>query len=444
MTNESGSQRELPRVLGLKDVIGIIAGSVIGSGIFIVPAAMAVQVQSPLLLLGVWVAGGVLSLFGAMTFAELGGMYQQAGGLYVYLREAYGPLISFLFGWTLFLVIECGSMATLAAAFSEIYLKEFCQLADWQTKLVAAGVIFSLTAVNYIGVKWGALLQNIMTLLKFGTIGLVVGVAFLAAPGGARHFVEPAAAGWSWDLVSRFGIALVACMWAYKGWEMATYSAGEIRNPQRNLCLGLLIGCTIIITLYLLANLAYLYVFPVDQIASSGRIASDVLKAGLGPAGATVISLLILFSIYGAANGNVLTSPRVYFAMARDGMFFRSLAEIHPRFLTPHRAILLTGCWSTVLVLTGRFEQLFSYVVFGQWIFFGLTAAAVFILRTKQPGRPRPFKTWCYPVTPALFILAALFIGISSLISQPWHAAGGLVIIALGIPAYLYWHRRPA
>jgi APA family basic amino acid/polyamine antiporter len=431
---------ELPRVLGFVDVIGILVGTVIGSGIFIVPATIAAQVKSPTLILSVWVVGGLLSFFGALAFSELGAMYPQAGGMYVYLREGYGRLIAFLFGWTLFLVIDSGAIATLSMAFASKYLPYFVPLGPVATKAVALAFVAFLVAVNYVGTRWGARLQNLLTAIKFIAIVTVCGAVFGFAKGNASHFVLPRAE-FSPSLIGSFGVALVASLWAYKGWEAATFSTGELRNPERNLPLGLFAGSLLVIFLYVATNLAYLYVFPAGQIATSTRIASDAMNAAVGAGGATFIAFIILFSITGAANGNVLTAPRVFFAMARDGLFFKSLARVHPRFLTPSVAILATGAWAGVLSLSGTFEQLATYVIFGQWIFFGLTVAAVIVLRRKRPDLARPYRTWGYPVTPVIFILAALYISVNTLITQPLNALAGLVIIAIGLPAYLYWRR---
>lgn len=437
-----GNPDELPRVLGFWDMIGIIVGGVIGSGIFIVPASVAAGVKSPVLILAVWVAGGLLCFFGALSFAELGAAYPLAGGMYIYLREAYGPLISFLFGWTLFLVIDAGAIATLAVAFSSKYLPHFVALDQVKTKLIAVSLIAFLALVNYVGVRWGAALQNLLTLIKFGAIVAVCGVVFVFSRGSPEHFLSPPSPPLSLNLVGSFGVALVATLWAYKGWESSTFSSGEIRNPERNLPAGLLAGTLIIIGIYLLTNLAYLYAFPAEEMAKSSRIASDAMNFAIGPAGASVIALIILFSITGATNQNFLCSPRVYFAMARDGLFFRNISRVHPRFLTPHVSILALAGWSSVLSLSGTFEQLFTYVIFGQWIFFGLTGAAVMILRRKKPDIPRPYRTWGYPVTPAIFILSALFVSINTLINQFWNSFAGLAIIALGLPAYFYWRRK--
>ncbi len=432
----------LPRVLSLWDVIMIVVGGVIGSGIFLSPSEIAAAVPAPLLMLAVWVVGGMFSFFGAVAFAELGAAMPEAGGIYVYLREAYGPLLSFLFGWTLFLVIDSGSIATLAVAFSHNMLPRFVDMTLLEKQLIAAGFVAFLGAVNYIGVRWGSRLQNLLTYIKTGAIAIVVVAVFFFTKGNghAANFVEPSPGPFNFGLLGAFGVGLIASLWAYKGWEAATYNAGEVKNPRKNLPLGILIGTGAVIVIYIIANLAYLYILPVGKIASSeGRVALDVMQIVTGPFGASLIAFLILFSILGAANQNMLTSPRVYFAMARDGMFFKKIAECHPKFLTPHVSIIAITVWSIILTLTGTFKQLFTYVIFGEWIFFGLTVAAVIVLRKKRPDLDRPYKTWGYPVTPIIFVLAALYVAVAALLSAFWNALAGLGIICLGIPAYLYW-----
>jgi len=436
------SQLCLPRVLGLWDIIGIVVGGVIGSGIFLVPASIAASVKSPILLFAVWVVGGVLSFFGAISFSEMGAAYPHAGGIYVYLREAYGSLIAFLFGWTLFLVIDSGAIATLAVAFSSRYLPHFFHLSQLEMKLVAACFVAFLVIVNYIGVRWGANLQNFLTIIKFAALVAICGIVFVFAKGNTANFYSPSSPPFSLNLLGSFGVALVASLWAYKGWESATYSAGEVKRPERNLPLGIFIGTLVVIAIYLIANLAYLYVFPTDQVAQSDRIASDVMRAVVGSVGASVIALIILFSITGAANQNVLCSPRVYFAMAGDGLLFKKIAAVHPRFLTPHYSIVILGLWSVILSLSGTFEQLFTFVIFGEWIFFGLAGAAVIILRRKKPDLPRPYKTLGYPVTPVIFVLSALFISFNTLVNTFWNSMAGLVIILLGVPVYFFWKIR--
>jgi APA family basic amino acid/polyamine antiporter len=244
--------------------------------------------------------------------------------------------------------------------------------------------------------------------------------------------------------LNAFGIALVASLWAYRGWEVATYSAGETKNPQKNLPLGILAGCAACIALYVVVQLAYLYVLPATEIAKSDRIAADAMNIAVGGSGASIISFIILFSIMGATNGNFVCSPRVYYAMAKDGLLFPKLGSIHPKYLTPHVSIIALGSWSIVLSLSGTFEQLFTYVVFGQWIFFALSVAAVIVLRRKRPDLPRPYKTWGYPVTPIIFLLASLYIAVSTLLNQFWNAMAGLGIILLGLPFYFFCNRRDA
>jgi APA family basic amino acid/polyamine antiporter len=362
--------------------------------------------------------------------------------MYVYLRESFGSLIAFLFGWSLFLVIDSGAIATLAVAFSSNYLTYFIPMSPLAQKLVAVLFIAAHVAINYVGVRWGALVQNILMVVKFGAILAVALLVFIFAKGNPAHYVQPEVGSFSPGLLSAFGVALVASLWAYKGWESVTFSCGEIKKPERNLPLGLLIGTLLVLVCYLITNLAYLYVAPTSQIAKSPTIAADAMTIAIGPAGGSIIALVILFSIFGAAGAIVITSPRVYFAMAQDGLFFKKISAVHPRYLTPHVSIITLGLWSALLSLSGTFDQLLTFVIFGQWIFFGLTVAAVFILRRKRPDLPRPYKTWGYPVTPLLFVLCALFISLNSLITQFQSAMFGLIVIVAGIPAYLYWKRE--
>jgi APA family basic amino acid/polyamine antiporter len=435
---------ELPRVLGFWDIVSIIVGGVIGSGIFLVPSDVAQSVGAPLLIFAVWIAGGMLSYIGALAFAEMGAAMPKAGGMYNFLREAFGPLPAFLFGWTLFLVIDSGAIATLTVAFASNYLPYFVKISPLGQKIVAAAFISFLVIVNYLGARWGANLQNLLTVIKFAALAAVCAVVFIfAKDASVSNWVRPLPSSLSGGVFGAFGVALIAVLWAYKGWEGATYSAGEVKRPERNLPIGLLVGTLIVIAIYILANMAYLYVFPASRIAQSPRIASDVMNFVVGPVGGSVISLIILFSMMGAANQTILCSPRVYFAMARDGLFFNKIAECHPRFLTPHISIIALGVWSLILtLLLETFQALFTYVIFGEWIFFGLTVAAVFVLRKKRPDLPRPYRTWGYPLTPAVFILAALYISGTSLIQMPRESIFGLLIIFLGLPAYFYWKRK--
>ncbi len=433
---------ELPRVLGLWSVVGILVGTVIGSGIFVVPAEISGLVKAPLLILSVWVLGGLLSFCGALCLAELGAAFPQAGGMYIFLREGYGRLIAFLFGWTLFLVIDSGAIAALAMAFSSKYLPYFMPLSPVGTKVVALVFVAFLVAVNYVGVRYGAMLQNGLMFIKFGAILAVTGVVLFFAQGDTAHFTSPAVPAASMGLMAAFGLAMVRTLWAYKGWEVTTYSAGELKNPSRDLPLGLLAGMAVVIGLYLATNLAYLYVFAAGEIATKSRVAADAMKLVVGPIGGSIIAVVILCSITGAANGNVLTAPRVFFAMAKDGLFFKKIASVHPRYLTPHVSIVATGAWAAVLTLSGTFEALASYVIFGQLIFFALTAGAVMILRRKRPELRRPYRTWGYPLTPILFIAGAVVLSVNLIVMQTTNSLAGLGIILLGVPAFLYWQKK--
>ena len=433
---------QLSRVLGTGSIIGIVMGTMIGSGIFIVPATVAAEVKAPFLMLAVWVAGGIVTLFGALSLAELASAYSETGGLYVYLREAYGPLAGFLFGWTLFLVVDSGSIAALAVAFSSKYLPHFIPMTPVLQKGVAIAFVLGLMTINYLGVKRGAFFQNVLTAIKFVALLGVSVVVFLFARGSFANLSTPAVSGAGTDMVGKFGLALVAALWAYKGFETSTFNAGETKNPARTLPVGIFVGTGLVIVLYLLANAAYLYAVPAARMAGSDRIAADAMNAAVGALGASIISFIILFSIMGAANGHILTGPRVYYAMAKDGLFFRKMASVHPRFKTPHVSILVVGSWSILLSLSGTFEQLLRFVIFGHWIFMGLAVSAVIVLRKKRPDLVRPYKTLGYPVTPVLFVLAALFVTVNALVGTFWNSFAGLLIIALGIPAYLYWNKK--
>ena len=445
------SSPELPRVLGIFSIIGIVIGMMIGSGIFINPPKVAKDVGTPELMLLVWVVGGILSFFGALSLSELGAAFPQAGGIYIYLQEAYGSLIAFLFGWTLFLVIDSGSVATLAVAFSTKYLPFFITLSPWESKIVSILLIAALATINYLGVKRGAFLMNFLTTIKFVALLGVSAIIFIFAKGSASNFLSSSSSSVaqpaSGSVLAGFGVALVAALWAYKGWESASFSAGEVKNPEKRLPLGIFIGSALVIILYLLANMAYLYVFPTGQMVDESssiynRVAAEAMKVAIGPVGASIIAFIILFSITGAANGHLLTGPRVYYAMAKDGLFFKQIAKVHPKFLTPHISIIALAVWSSLLCLTGTFEQLFTYVVFGLWIFMGLTVAGVIILRKKRQDIQRPYKTWGYPVTPVLFVLSALYLSINSLINTFWNSFAGLAIIFVGIPVYFYWKTK--
>jgi APA family basic amino acid/polyamine antiporter len=433
----------LLRVLGFGSIIGIVVGTMIGSGIFIVPATVAAGVKAPLVMLAVWIAGGIACMFGALSLAELAAAFSETGGIYVYLREAYGPLVGFLFGWALLLVIDTGTIATLSLAFATKYLPHFFPMAPIVQKAAAILFILILIGINYFGVRRGAFLQNLLTVLKFAALSGIVIAVFFFARGDWGNLVTPGASDLGGDFVGQFGLALVAVLWAYKGFEVSTFNAGETKNPSRTIPIGLIAGCGLVTILYIITNVAYLYAVPAAEMAKSDRIAATAMNAAVGPVGASIVAFVILFSIMGAANGHVLTGPRVYYAMAKDGLFFRKMASVHPKFHTPHISLLIVGAWSIALSLGpgGKFEELLKYAVFGAWIFLGLAVFGVFILRRKRPDLPRPYKTWGYPVTPAIFVLMALFVIVNELIKSFWIAFAVLAFIALGIPVHFIWSR---
>ena len=427
---------ELPRKLGLVDATAILIGTVIGSAIFLVPNAVARSLPSAGLILLVWSMTGVLTFFGALAYAELGAMIPATGGQYVYLREAYGPLVGFLSGWASFLVMQSGGIATLAAGFS-IYLSYFVPLSPVAGKLASVLLIAVLTAVNYRGVRLGAGVQRVFTFLKLAGLTVIVVSAFLS-PRHVETAATPGLTGFSW---SQFGVAMIACLWAYEGWNCVSFVAGEVKRPERNLLLALSLGTAALIAIYLAANVAYMRVLSVPTLATTDRVAARVAEITMGSIGGTLVSLTILLSIIGASNGAILTFARAYFAQARDGLFFRAVGNVHPRFETPHVAIVVQGVWAAVLAISGSYELLFSYVVFAAWIFYGLAVLGVVVLRRKAPDLPRPYKMWGYPVTPIAFAAVAFWFVINTIITTPVSSLIGLAIVAAGVPVYYIWRR---
>ena len=416
-------------------------GTVIGSGIFLVPGGVLRQVQGSVgLALLVWAGGGVLSLLGALTYAELGAMRPASGGLYVYIRDCFGELAAFLFGWTLFFVISTGTVATLAVAFST-YLQEVLPLAALARKLVSVGMIVVMTAINVRGTRLSADVTNWSTALKVGAIVLMSGVLLVLSRGWQSDGpVWPEVMDSS--LFSGFGLGMIAVLWAYEGWQYPTYSAGEIREPERIFARGLLLGTVALIGIYLLANVAYLAALGPTEVARSESVAAVSLAAVVGPWAAKLVALAILVSIFSAANSTALTAPRVFYAMAADGVFFRALARIHSRFQTPALAIVAGSAWAVVLVLwMEKFEKLLTYVVFIGWTFYALAAASVFVYRLRQPDLSRPYRVPGYPLTPLLFILASLAVVLNNIWTQPGDSAKGLAVVLAGLPAYMLWRR---
>ena len=437
-------QRDLARVLKLSDLLLIVVGTVIGSGIFLVPGTTLNRAQGDVgVALVIWALGGLLSLLGALTFGELGAMEPEAGGIYVYLRRAFGPPVAFLYGWAMFFVIGSGSIATLSVAFGTRYLPQLVPLGPVGGKIAAVVAIIAVAAVNVRGTRQGAAVQNLATAIKVAAL-LVMSVALLArghAWGPDVRFLDTPL---TTSLISGAGVGMIGVLWAYEGWQYVTFSAGEAVNPQRTFPRGIVLGTAFVIGIYLLANVAYVVAIGPQGVGDSKRVAADALGTLFGSGWGSVITVPILISILGAANGLTLTSPRVFYAMARDGLFFKRLAEVHPRFGTPAIAIVAGSLWAMVLAVSGTFEQLFTYVVFSSWIFFVLGAAALFVYRRRMPEAARPFRTPGYPVTPALFILAATAVVVNTLVSN-WKQGGiELVILATGVPAYFIWRRRSA
>jgi APA family basic amino acid/polyamine antiporter len=429
---------ELRRDLTLFDSINIVIGTIIGSGIFLVPAEIARAVHTPGWMLAVWVIGGVLTMLGALSLAELGAAMPEAGGIYTFIGRAYGQLMGFLCGWMMFTVITSGSIATLGAAFP-IYLGAFVPLTPTTTKIVGLVAIAIMTWINVIGVKNGARLGNVLTALKVGGLIVMVLCVFLLparAPRGSAAGVTPLPSGPV--PVSAIGVALVAVLWAYEGWHDISFAAAEMKDPQRNFPRAVIGGVAIVISLYLLANFAYLKEMTPDEIASTQTVALTAMTRATGPWGGKILTAAILCSILGAMNALILAGPRVYYQMAKDGVFFDRVSRVHPKWSTPVEAIIFQGLWAGFLVLfIGGFAQLFTYVIFGGWIFYGLAVLSVIVLRRKAPDMARPFRVPGYPAVPILFGIVALAIVVNTLIETPKQSGYGLAFIALGIPIYL-------
>jgi amino acid transporter len=435
-------QPNLLRALGLWETSAIVIGIMIGTAIFLVPAEITREVGSPRAALAVWLVGGVLSLFGALSFAELAAMFPQSGGQYIFLREAYGPLVSFLCGWSFFVSAQTGGISVLAVGFAE-YLHELVALSPWQQKAAAGASIALFTAINYRGVREGGAVQSILTGLKVAAIAGLIILGFVLirhAPGGPVSLPLPKGS----NFVPSFGVALVAAFWAYEGWNTCTFAAGEVKRPERNLPLALILGTSTVIALYLGLTLVYYRVLPVPEVAQSARVAADSAVRILGRGGSLFVTWVIIISTLGSINGSVLAAPRVYYAMARDGLFFRWCAAVHPRFRTPHLALLLQGTLAILLVLLGTYEQLYTYVIFAAWVFYALAAFAVIVLRRKMPQRLRPYRVWGYPAVPVIFVLTAVWFLVNMLLERPAEAGWGSLILLAGIPVYLIWKRRPA
>jgi APA family basic amino acid/polyamine antiporter len=446
---------ELKRDLGVFAALAIVVGTVIGSGIFRVPQAMILNVGSVRLVFLVWVVGGMLSLAGALTYAELAAAMPGAGGEYVYLTEAYGPLWGFLYSWTQMWVAKSGSIATLATAFFE-YTAHFVPQFEsvWFTagpfsvkygQVFALVLILLLGGINYLGVRIGGDVQVAVTAVKVALIAFVILAGLLYAhpssdlglAAGAPSSLPSAP-----PVFAGFIAALVGALWAYDGWNNVGMVASEVKNPQRNLPLALIGGTLGVIAIYMLANWAYFRVLSPAEVGAHKLVAAEMMQRIGGSAGASAVSIAAMISIFAALNGSILTGARVPYAAARDGLFFRSAAWVHPAFHTPGVSILMLSAWSAVLVLSGKYEELFDFVIFGSWILYGMATASVFVLRRTRPDLPRPYKTFGYPAVPLLFLAGAVVLEISTLWTKPRESIAGIILILLGLPFYFYWRSR--
>jgi len=435
----TASEPKLLRALGPWQATAIVVGIMIGSAIFIVPAEITREVGTPRAGLAVWLVAGVLSLFGALSFAELAAMMPQAGGQYIYLREAYGSLVSFLCGWMFFLVQQSGGISTLAVGLT-LYLSRFFPFSIGEQRLAAAAIIILLTAVNYRGVREGGWVQSVLTGLNVGIVVALVALGYILVrrpTGGPVSLPVPAGL----PFWVSFGVAMVAALWAYEGWNNVTFAAGEVKRPERNLPLALIVGTGAVIAIYAGLNVIYYHVLTLPEIAQSQRVGSDAAAKILGPNGSQLVALAIIISVFGSINGSILAGARVYYAMARDGLFFHWCAAVHPRFHTPYLALVVQGVWSVFLVLLAGYESLFTFTIFAAWIFYALTALGVIVLRRRLPNSSRPYRVPMYPWVPILFVLAAALILGNTLVQKPVEAGWGCVLVALGVPVYLIWKR---
>jgi APA family basic amino acid/polyamine antiporter len=477
----------LVRALGLWDATLLVIGLVMGSAVFMVtggPDGVARLLPSPGALLAGWVVGGLISFAGALVFAELGASLPNAGGQYLFLREAYGDLVGFLYGWSLFAVIHTGTLAALAVGYAE-YFGSFVPalgtdriLATVPLPLIAQGlpisagqlnavlVIVVLSVINFFGVKEGSVFQGIVTVMKIGSFAgfIILGIAI--GRGSLAHFTAPAAVAVTGQAsaagaatgaaavagapasaaggltFASFVLAMVAMLWAYEGWNNITFTAGEIREPQRNIPLSLVLGMAAITLIYVGMNLMYVYAMPVGDMFATPRIGETAAGRLFGESGAKLMALSVLVSVFGCISATVISGPRVFYAMAKDGLFFRGLAEVHPRHHTPSRAILWQAVWSSALCLSGTYTKLYTFVMFAAVLFYALAGASVMVLRRTRPDWPRPYKTWGYPVTPIVYIGVCVVVLINTLMTQPVESGIGIAILAAGMPAYLYWKRR--
>ncbi len=459
---DQSREPQLLRALGLREGLAIHISAIIGSGIFIVPAVIAGHLHSMGLILLVWVLGGMLTLFGALTVAELSSLLPKAGGPYVYLRESFGPVWGYMFSWNHFFINTAGSLAAIAIAFATYLGYFFPSLAPQNplynhtvnllgfsveitvrvTQVVAMIVIGIATVVNVRGVRLGGWVTNIFTMAKVLALLALIVAVFSSGKGSVANFTPWWPEHWSKELTSAFGLAMISVLWSYEGWTTVTQSASEIVHPEKNIPSALLFGTLTVIVLYLGVNLAYAYVIPIGQMEGSARIAADAASVVFGPFGTSLIIVGILCSTFGTINNSFLSDARSMYAAGADSSFAPSFGKIHPRFRTPYVTLIALGVWSALLTLSGSYDQIASYVIFGSWMFYGLTALSVIVLRKKMPDTPRPYKAWGYPYATLLFVAAAGWILVNTLVEDPRGAIIGIVLLLLSLPFYFYWTVR--
>jgi APA family basic amino acid/polyamine antiporter len=437
-TTPRAGESQLVRRLGLWASIGIVIGVTIGSGIFRTPAGIATRVPDPTLMLAVWLLGGLISLCGALSVAELAAAMPQTGGWYVYLREGWGRLLGFLFGWSELVLIRASAVGAISTVFGEYFLRSFGidpavheLAADW----LSAGAIVFAGLVNVRGVQFGAAIAGLSTIAKFGALAFLVLVSAILGGGAGASVANFTTGGAAVD-AGLFGLALISVLWAYDGFADLSFAAGEVANPQRNLPRAIIFGTLAILAIYLSANVAYLYVSPIGEVAKSRLIAADTMQAIFGQVGVSFISVVVMISAFGALNASMLASPRVFFAMADDGLFFKTVAKVHPRFKTPYVAILLAVGLGVLFVLTRTFEQLADTFVLSIWPFYAFGTAALFKLRRTRPDMPRPYRVLGYPVVPAVFIAGVIYLVINALVTDPLWTSVTFGIVLAGIPVY--------
>jgi len=455
----SGQQPSLVRGLTLLDSVLLLVSGIIGSSIFLTAKDIAGPLPNPTLFFLVWVLGGVISLCACVAFAELGSMFPDSGGQYIYLREAYGDLVAFLYGWMLFTVGNGGSIAALSVA-SAAYMGNIIPFISQQhlifslagmpfTRAHAIGLVLIaiLTCVNVFGLRWGALLTNVSTWTKFSAMAVFVVLGFAIGKGHWSNFSARASGGLTMglsagQLISAFGVGLIAVFWAYDGWVYVTWVAGEVKDPRRNVPLAMVLGVLAVGTIYLAMNMTYVYAMPLNEIAKYETIAHAAATRLFSSAAAVWLSAMIAISCFSAAAACTLSGSRVYLAMAQDGVFFRRMAVIHPRWRTPAFSLIGQGIWAAVLTMSGRYDQLYTYVIFGMVLSYTLTVIGLFVLRWKRPDVPRPYRCTGYPWLPAIYILVGVTWTLNTIIQRPTQAFGSAAIVLVGVPGFLYWKRK--